>query len=284
MPVLTVYRHGGKGGVPPMKNSHDRAPRGDVSGWSTGATRRNTQFLMSIREAELTGAGFAVTLTLRDCPPTAADWHRIRKAWTMRMQRCGMIRLHWVTEWQRRGVPHLHCAIWFAEGCPLSVARYWCIEHWLAVAHELYGAGNKGQFIHPITGPVGWFQYLSKHAARGVSHYQRSAANMPEGWKTKTGRVWGKWGEWPVQEEVKIHLQDQLGDGGWFAYRRLCRSWRVSDSRSSGDAYRIRSARAMLSCPDRSRARVIGVMEWIPYEVQMGFLANLAGRGFSVRC
>jgi hypothetical protein len=283
MPVLTVYRHGGKGGVAPMKNSHVRALRGDVSGWSTGAARRNTQFLMSIKEAELSGSGFAVTLTLRDCPPSGDAWHRIRKAWTMRMQRLGMVRLHWVTEWQRRGVPHLHCAIWFAEGCPLEVARFWTVQSWLDLAGQ-YGAGPRGQFVHPITGPVGWFQYLSKHAARGVAHYQRSAENMPEGWKSRTGRVWGKWGDWPVQAEVRINLQDQHGDGGWFAYRRLCRSWRYADARSAGDAYRIRSARAMLRCSDQGRSRVIGVMEWMPYEVQMAMLGNLGSRGYSVTC
>ena len=48
----------GKGGVAPMKNSHTRALRGEV-GWSYGATRRNTEFLMSIREDRLTGAGVA---------------------------------------------------------------------------------------------------------------------------------------------------------------------------------------------------------------------------------
>ncbi|MGN5686870.1 hypothetical protein ABUK29_21980, partial [Xanthomonas citri pv. mangiferaeindicae] len=43
-----------------MKNSHTRALRGDVQGWSHGATRRNTEFLMSIREDRLTGAGVTV--------------------------------------------------------------------------------------------------------------------------------------------------------------------------------------------------------------------------------
>lgn len=61
MPVVTLYPHGGKGGVAPMKNNHQRAPRGDVQGWSEGATRRNTEFLMSVRTDQLTGAGVALT-------------------------------------------------------------------------------------------------------------------------------------------------------------------------------------------------------------------------------
>lgn len=277
MPVLTVYRHGGKGGVPPMKNSHARIPRGDVQGWSTGACRRNTQFLMTVREDRLTGAGVAATLTLKDCPPSADAWHKLRRAWEKRMVRAGAIRFHWVTEWQRRGVPHLHVAIWFPDRYDLATP----IDAWLAVAAP-YGAGRRAQHATIIDGVVGWFQYVSKHAARGVRHYQRSTENVPQGWKSKTGRVWGKVGDWPVQEGMRINLQDQHGDGGWFAYRRLARSWRVADARASGEAYRIRSARTMLKCNDVPTSRVRGVMEWMSMEVQLALIASLAGRGYSV--
>lgn len=85
-----------------------------------------------------------------------------------------------------------------------------------------------------------------------------------------------------MQEKVRLNLQDQHGDGGWFAYRRLVRSWRLADARSAGDAYRIRSARAMLQCPDQVRARLIGYSEWMPYEVQMALIGNVAARGFEV--
>lgn len=279
MPVFTVYPHGGKGGVAPMKNSHARVPRGEVEGWSHGATRRNTEFLMSIREGRLAGTGYALTLTLRDCPESAQDWHKIRRAWELRMRRAGMVRLHWVTEWQRRGVPHLHCAIWFSEPDGIRPA----IDAWVSVA-SAYGASNRGQHGRIIDGPIGWFQYLAKHAARGVSHYQRNIENIPAGWQRKTGRVWGKCGDWPVQEKVRINLQDQHGDGGWFAYRRLVRSWRIADARSHLDAYRIVRARRMLRCDDPVRARLIGFMEWMPYEVSMALVANVAGRGYDVRC
>ena len=264
-----------------MNSRHQRVPRGDVQGWSTGAARRNTEFLMSVMDRQLDGHGYAATLTLRTCPPTADAWHRLRKSWTMRMQRAGMVRLHWVTEWQRRGVPHLHCAIWFPLDMPPSLAMDSIVRAWLQLG-EPYGVGSRGQHVAGITGAVGWFQYLSKHAARGVNHYQRNAANMPEGWKRKTGRVWGKWGDWPVQEAVRINLQDQHGDGGWFVYRRLVRAWRRADARASGDAYRMRSARRMLRCSDRSRSRLIGFMEWMPFEVQMALIGQVAARGYSV--
>lgn len=277
MPVLTVYRHGSTAGVAPMKNDHLRALRAEIGGWSEGATRRNTRFLYSVREDLLTGAGVAVTLTLRTCPPTARDWHRIRRAWEKRMVRAGMVRLHWVTEWQRRGVPHLHAAIWFPDAYDTITPT----RAWVDLAGQ-YGAGLRGQHARPIDGPVGWFQYLSKHAARGVKHYQRSSENIPEGWLKQTGRMWGKSGDWPCREAVRLDLQGTHGDGGFFAYRRLVRSWRLADARSSCDAFRIRSARSMLACNDRSQSSVRGVSEWVPEAVTMAMVGNLAERGYSI--
>lgn len=253
--------------------------RGNVSGWSDGAVKRNTEFLMSVLVDKLTGAGVALTLTLRDCPPTSDDWSRIRRSWEKRMVRAGMIRLHWVTEWQRRGVPHLHCAIWFPETYDLITP----VTAWLALT-ERYGALPSGQHARQIDGAVGWFQYMSKHAARGMRHYQRCQDAVPQEWQNKTGRVWGKVGDWPVWEKIRINLQDQHGDGGWFAYRRLIRSWRIAEARQSKDIRRLKYARKMLTCSDTSRSRVIGFMEWIPYDVQMALISNIAFRGYSVTC
>lgn len=273
-------------GVAPLKNSHQRALRGEVEGWSDGATRRNTRFLYSIREQELDGLGFAVTLTVRDCPDSAQEWHRLRRSWIKRMERLGMSRLHWVTEWQRRGVPHLHCALWFS---PAAVRDHGDIQlymatitAWVKLTGETYGSALKSQHVREIDGVVGWFQYLSKHAARGVKHYQRSSQNLPVAWKTKTGRMWGHSGDWPVREAIKINLQGSEGDGGFYAFRRLVRSWRVADAR--GDAYRSRTAKSLLRCPQEPLSRVRGLSEWIGEELQNAFLANLATRGFSVTC
>lgn len=277
MPVITVYRHGGKGGVAPGKNSHMRVKRGDVEGWSEGATRRNTQFLQSIEETKLRGqAGVAITLTLKDCPETPADWHKIRRAWIERMRRAGMVRLHWVTEWQRRGVPHLHGAIWFEDAYKGQQA----MEAWCAVASP-YGASLKGQHWRIIDGPIGWFQYLAKHAARGVKHYQRNVENIPESWQSKTGRVWGHVGDWPLAPARKFGLQGENGDGGFFHLRRMVRSWRVADARASGISSRLKYARRMLQSNDAKLSRLRGFSEWMPGEsVQLRMLANLAVRGF----
>lgn len=282
MPVVTVYRHGVTAGVPPLKNDHQRALRDVVGGWSEGATRRNTRFLYSVREDLLDGTGYAVTLTVRDCPPDSATWHRYRRAWEMRMVRAGMLRLHWVTEWQRRGVPHLHAAIWFPEDMPEQHARSLIRYAWMDVA-EASGVGLRGQHVHPITGVVGWFQYLSKHAARGVRHYQRSLEGIPEAWQERTGRMWGKGGHWPTREAVRIDLQGREGDRGFFAFRRLVRGWRIADARAAGDRYRLRSARGMLSSPDRGMSELRGVSEWLSEGLTLALLANLATRGFAVQ-
>jgi hypothetical protein len=284
MPVLTVYRHGMTAGVPPMKNNHLRAKRGEVGGWSEGAARRNVRFLYAVEETKLEGDGYAVTLTLRNCPPNATAWHRMRRAWIERMRRAGMVSLHWVTEWQRRGVPHLHGAVFMPKNAYTPAEfRAFAVGAWLAVSAE-YETRERGQHVHPITGAVGWFQYLSKHAARGVAHYQRSSENIPAGWKSKTGRMWGHVGDWPARPSVRFNLQDQHGDRGYFAYRRMVRGWRVADARAGNDRRRQRSARTMLRCDDLALSRVRGVSEWVPEPVSMAMLANLAGRGFSVTC
>lgn len=280
MPVLTEYRHGCTLGIPPGRNDHVRAKRDTVEGWSDSSTRRNTRFLYSVDERKLTGCGFALTLTVRDCPPSADDWQKLRRAFFMRLSRMGMLRAHWLTEWQRRGVPHMHAAVWFSdslrESDPLAIATI--REHWCALAGE-YGAGPRGQHVETITNSIGWFRYLSKHAVRGLNHYQRSGENIPDGWK-KTGRMWGHLGEWPTIDPVRYSLDNPT----FWAYRRMVQRWRLADARASGDPHRLRAARRMLQCSDRSSGSVRGVGEWIGTEQTQAFLRHLASLGHEIRC
>lgn len=191
------------------------------------------------------------------------------------MRRAGMVRLHWITEWQRRGFPHLHCAIWFPDCYDLITP----LDAWVDLAAP-YGAGRGGQHGRIIDGPVGWFRYLSKHAARGVKHYQRTHESIPEGWQSKTGRVWGHSGHWPLQQPRKFGLQGREGDGSWYRLRRMVRSWRVADARAACDAYRITSARSMLRHHDQALSRLRGFNEWMPSEeVQLRMVVNLVDRG-----
>lgn len=280
MPVITEYRHGMTMGIPPRRNDHVRAKRESVEGWTESSTRRNTRFLYAVDERKLTGKGLALSLTIRECPPTADDWKALREALFQRLRRMGQIRCHWLTEWQRRGVPHMHAAIWFPDEA--VAADPFIIEtirsHWCDVA-AAYGAGPRGQHIAPIADAVGWFQYLSKHAVRGLSHYQRSPEGIPPGW-AKTGRMWGHLGDWPLIEPVRYTAHMET----FWAYRRMVQRWRLADARASGDRYRVRAARRMLQCTDRSAGSVRGVAEWIGTDQTQQFIRHLAAMGHEITC
>lgn len=293
-------------GTVPELSTHDRAPRGEVNGWSESATRRNTAFLRSVYEPDLNPPeshykAFAITLTLKDCPPTAEDWQSLRRSFLKRLERLGLVRCHWVTEWQRRGVPHLHGAVWL----PDSVTPSDIIDHWQALA-EKYGSKPQAQYINPITDAVGWFKYLAKHASRGVSHYQRSSNNIPEGWR-KTGRVWGYTGDWPLRDAIQFYLDDSA----FYQFRRIVRGWRCADARESvrlevenirrqydflsdvPDAElakmsiskrRIKTARHMLTCHKRELSNVRGVSEWVGQDITCLILDHLRANGCALHC
>ena len=263
-------------GIPPRMTAYERAKRQQVEGWTNSSTRRNTKFLYSVDERKLTGDGFALTLTIRDCPSSSDDWKSLRESFFFRLRRMGLIRAHWLTEWQRRGVPHLHCALWM-DGC--SDPHYTqeiIILHWLELAGS-YGAGMRGQQAKPITDSVGWFQYLSKHAVRGLNHYQRSADSIPAGWK-KTGRMWGKLGQWDTVEPVRYLLDNP----GFWAFRRIVQRWRVSTAR--GDVSRLKAARRMLQGNDRATCSVRGCSEWIDQDMTAQVIAHLAAQGYPISC
>lgn len=287
MRVIQLYRHGFTMGTPPATSPHLRAPRSTVSGWSHGATRRNIAFLRSIDETKVVYdsdgkqlIALAVTLTLRDCPPTSDDFHRVRNALIRRLKRLSMVRMHWVIEWQRRGVPHLHCAVWFEHQDYVTL----CIsitKAWLELTHE-WRTSFSGQHITPISDAVGWFEYVSKHAARGVNHYQRSPDNIPKSWLNKTGRVWGKVGDWSGVLVPAGRIDVEKAD--YFKMRRIVRAWRLADSRAnvhSSGVKRITTARRMLKCNDRAMSEVRGASEWMPEQQFMRAYSWLLSTGNS---
>lgn len=308
MPVIKVYHHGMTAAIPPKKNNHERAKRGQVQGWSKSATRNNTRWLRSVSPESFGNDeefGVAFTLTLRDCPDTSDDWHKIRRSFIERLRRLGMLRLHWVTEWQRRGVPHLHGVVFFSyescthidsNGLPVGLG-FLIVDHWVSVAGK-FGASPRGQNLKTVTDIKGWFKYLSKHASRGADHYQRSSAGIPSGW-IKTGRVWGHCGDWVTDEAVQINASNEF----YFALRRIVRKWRLSDARSAfkeasvprvvdgyfsfGKDYlsskkRISSARKMLKCNDYKKSQVRGVSEWIDSENILLIAEMLVSQGYEI--
>lgn len=254
-------------------SSHQRAKRAEVIGWSTKSARSQRNWFFSIDITGLSGFGASVTLTVRDCPPSAEEFHRMRTNFIKRLRDSyGLVRGHWLIEWQRRGVPHLHGCFYFREGVTFpDIAGIWC-----DIAKD-YGAGRRGQHVAPIYETVGWLKYLAKHGARGVSHYQRSNENMPAGWK-KTGRMWGYVGGWPIREAMRFSIDR---DGFWH-WRRIVKRWCVADARSQEDWHRVVFVRHMLKCTDRALSEVRGTADWMPLNVSTRIVVWLGGQGFEV--
>ena len=266
-----------------------------VRGWSSAAARRNEQFLLSVHLPDMLGRGLrgvAFTLTVRDCPPSPEEWARLRSAFIKRARRIeGVEAWHWVTEWQRRGCPHLHGMFWVAADSLTVGTRVHQLVHrgWEDIAGH-YGAARWGQHVRVMEDGAGWFEYLSKHAARGVNHYQRSAASIPKSWLKgggKTGRLWGRGGAWSTLHAAAAYIDES----DWYALRRLARSREISRRRrllrsSCRDDIRrararsLRSARSMLRCRHRSICAVRGVTSWLPADAVMRWLnQRRRGRG-----
>jgi len=193
----------------------------------------------------------------------------------------GLKRLHWVTEWQERRVPHLHMACWFDRTVDQELLK----KHWCEVYEHQRPAYSR-QHITPIHAFGGWAQYVSKHASRGAGHYQRNNWARPRGWQS-SGRVWGKWGDWTLIEPVKV----QMTSKPFYAYRRLVRNWRKSRA-NTGQARHM--ANIMLQNPKdyrrdqwgdpmplrtceelRKLNALRGTSEWIPERMHIDILIHL---------
>lgn len=258
MPTMKLYRNGTSSYMGGTGN-HVRAPRGEIVGWSAASARRQERWLWTVDADALSGHGYAVTLTMKICPDSAADFEKVRRAYVKRVERMGAIRIHWVVEWQARGVPHIHAAVYFDFDLD-SEEISWLLVHWIAVAGRYETAVNAQHWDH-ITGPMGWLKYLAKHASRGAAHYQRQG--HPETW-SKTGRLWGHIGDWPVIEPVVL---DGLSNREFWRLRRLMRAWAVADARKVSDWKRVAYLRRAGRPADRKVSSYLGAAEWIPVEV-----------------
>jgi hypothetical protein len=240
--LLTLYPNGcslGKAGM-------NKAPskRGSCGGWSPAVARRNMRFLWSVENDKLDGVGFSLTFTVQTCPETAKDWSRLVDRLSVALMRGTKVspsamRLHWVTEWQKRGVPHLHGAVYFAQEAVEAAGGPSAMEHrlvavWTHLAAS-YGSQKWSQTVKHIYDALGWSQYVAKHAARGARHIQRSSHCLPSGWQGQTGRMWGKSGVWPVAEALKFEFGNMAA---YAAFRRLMRSYSKAQARVEMNAAR----------------------------------------------
>lgn len=289
MPTITVMPQGIKAAFPGGNPSPVK--RGAINGLTSGSARRCMDFLRSIDPTRLTGETFTYTFTVKDIPPTAKEWDRMKRALFMRFQRLGVLRHHHVTEWQRRGAPHLHGVAFFAKYRSLKDDDFGVITKrisaedlkvaWLAVSKD-YGSHRWSQDVrHEKAVSGAWFRYMSKHASRGVNHYQRQTQQIPPGWTT-TGRMWGKHGgDWPTRSD-SYEIEPEV----FHSLRRMVRRYRRSQALSvlrKPDCHtdlELKQARATLAfvrslkqitCPRRSAT--LPVSEWIEPQLVADMLA-----------
>lgn len=255
-------------------NNHKRAKRSVVSGWTPKSARSQKNWFYSVDISGLTGFGLSVTLTVRDCPPSAAEFHRLRKNFLQRLRDShGLIRGHWLIEWQARGVPHLHGCFYFETPVwPNVIADIWC-----DIVSD-YGAKPVGQHLAPIHDPVGWLKYLAKHGARGIQHYQRQNKNRPREWD-KSGRLWGYVGDWPIRDPMRF----EVGREGFWQYRRLVNRWCIADARAQGDRRRVAFLKRQYQLSDRNLCEVRGTSDWIPLDAGLRLVVWLGGQGYEIQ-
>jgi hypothetical protein len=269
--TITIRPHGVNGGFS-GSNSGKAGTRAACVGWSVSSARSNMRFLRSIEGEQLPTDGVSFTLTLGVCPPTASEWTRLRKRLATHLGReMGAVCWHHVTEWQERGVPHLHGIAFFENSTGREGMQI--LKFWLSISSS-WKAGRRGQHFSQIESLVGWLEYMSKHASRGFKHYQRDQASMPKEW-ANTGRMWGrsKLG-WPLSED-----SFQIEREAFFKLRRLQDRFALSlvkqdlaRARFYGDAKKVRAlckragflAKVRTGQGVRSASETRGLNEWIP--------------------
>ena len=94
--------------------------------------------------------------------------------------------------------------------------------------------------------------------------------------------MWGSRGEWPVDSPLKLEMEGKEGDGGWYAFRRLVRSYGVAQARLKGDRAAQVYARQMLQANCRKLAEVRGISSWVPASVVEQLVENIDARGYAV--
>lgn len=273
MATVTVRPNGFGAGCagPGTLDGSANPKRGRVIGWSVGAARRNTEFLQSVNVLQLAHVGIALTLTIGAYPSTSAEYHATRRAFLAFAARRGWTVQHWVIEATAAGRPHMHMALF--GGQPTDLERWALVLGWLKRAQERgWECGVVAQTAEPITGVIGWLQYVSKHGSRGARHYQRSTPVT--GWET-TGRLWGRTSTWPTLEPVKYDLTD----AEFHRFRRIALALGRSRLRARGaSSTRAQRLGSPLRSPDPSASRRAGIGMWLDGDTTDAIVTLSLGR------
>ena len=263
-----------------------------IDGWTDGTAKRHQLLLMCMVIRKLRRKGYLVvafTHTVRDCPPTAAAWQATIDRWLKSLDRVGVAGVHCFTEWQRRGVPHLHGILVVPRGLDGSkwLPQVMGGGLWLRAAGR-WGAlnarrdGFRAQTVKYITSEKGWIRYCAKHAHRGVHHYQRARENQPLEWRHGTGRMYRTRGVLGEKSRRKISMLPEH----IYQLRRRMRGYRLAEVRravGSRDRFAAAASRVQVSAARRMLRGppwVSGFCWWGDFEVlARGLLAWDAGTG-----
>jgi hypothetical protein len=156
--------------------------RGQIVGFTAQAAARMKRFILE--NAVPFAFTFAFTFTVRRADLSEDAWRGMMKAMNMRMTRMGVAAV-WRIELQRRGVPHLHVALWL----PLDYrgtredAIDEITEAWLEITGEKNDAAAREHAVHwkAILSP-GWAVYMALHDGK------KKEGQL--GWQ---GKQWGIW-------------------------------------------------------------------------------------------
>ena len=150
----------------------------------------------------MTFSPVAFSGTVATWPPTPPAFHSAINRWLSCLRRAGLVHYFWVMEFQRRGHPHFHAALFFPTAPVLARIR----NLWLNAAadfgasfsahlcpEEILFGRNARPCIRHIKGMKEWTGYMGKtflHAMRSYDHSQRSynVADAPLEWNASTGR------------------------------------------------------------------------------------------------
>lgn len=235
MAVLTVRPNGVSLIDPPaIDRPVTFGRRGIIQGWSRQAARRHTRWVQSVDEDQLTGFGYAITLTTKLMADSPEELYDTLHKWWNRQKAAGAIRAHWVRENHQDGRPHYHLGVYFDHQLTAK-ERAIVVRDWVECASSLRPA-SVGQDVKPMPRHRGWGQYCAKHSARSVTSYQRTG--MPQGW-SRCGRLWGHFGDWPLVEDKYV-----VDGPTALVLRRLLLGWRREDAASSLQKARAAAAAA----------------------------------------
>lgn len=260
---LVVRRHGVSGGRPGVGGSPGE--KSFSNGWTKAASSNNAKWLQSVRPP--LGFGIALTLTLSSLP-SADEWRSLVRDFNKFLSSNDLCyAYHFVVEWTRRGLPHIHYMVYLdIEESAFPTWSVWLRRKWcnISACAEMHAQCAKAvESLH------GWLEYVAKHAARGIHHYQR--ATPPLWCGVPTGRMWGYGGIWPERQEAKL----SLSESDFVCFSRLLRKYMKKKGRRN-------QKRNLFFTPKKIYPS--GVSEWVPSSVTTRLLEFVVSRSSSDVC